>query len=343
MQDYNIFFYLILLVVLYCIIYFSNHLKISKIIDLYDKPNKRKKHLFSVPITGGLGLMILTIFSFIFFDMQNFFFISKEKYFEIIIFSFLIFFIGIIDDKYELNPQKKLFFSFLVYLVFLEFNPQFLLEEINFSWTNHTINLGSFSFLFTLLCFVTYLQIANMFDGVNLQCSLYSITLFLIFYSILENTFFLILILYLIVFSYLNFKNKSFLGDGGNYLISFFVSLSLVHMHNNYHLDADHIFYLILLPTIDLIRLFFVRIKSKKSPFTPDRNHIHHYLLNKFSYRSVLSGYVLFLFFLYIFIYFKNLYPFQWILIPSTVFYFCLLILSNNYLKKTKKFKKTIF
>ena len=173
-----------------------------------------------------------------------------------------------------------------------------------------------------------------MFDGVNLQCSLYSITLFLIFYSILKNIFFLILVLYLILFSYWNFKNKSFLGDGGNYLISFFVSISLVQMHNNYYLNTDHIIYLVLFPTIDLLRLFFVRVKSKKSPFVPDRNHIHHYLLNKFNYKSVLSGYILFLLLIYLFIYFRNLYLFQWIVITFITFYFFLLILSNNKLKK---------
>ncbi len=316
------------------LIYLLNHQKIANFFKLIDKPNVRKQHKVSVAITGGLGLMILTIFSFIFFDIQNFFFINEEKYFEIIIFSFLIFFLGITDDKFELNPKKKLFLSLLIYLVFLKLNDQFLVKELSFSWTNHTINLGGFSFLFTLLCFVTYLQIANMFDGVNLQCSLYSITLFLIFYSILKNIFFLILVLYLILFSYWNFKNKSFLGDGGNYLISFFVSISLVQMHNNYYLNTDHIIYLVLFPTIDLLRLFFVRVKSKKSPFVPDRNHIHHYLLNKFNYKSVLSGYILFLLLIYLFIYFRNLYLFQWIVITFITFYFFLLILSNNKLKK---------
>ena len=105
MQNYNSLIYLTILVILYSIFFFANHLKISQLINLYDKPNNRKKHLLPVPITGGLGLMILIIFSFIFFEIQNFFFISKEKYFEIIIFSFSIFFIGIIDDKYELNHK----------------------------------------------------------------------------------------------------------------------------------------------------------------------------------------------------------------------------------------------
>ena len=104
------------------VIYLLNNQKIANFLKLIDKPNSRKQHKVSVAITGGLGLMTLTIFSFIFFDVQNFFFISEEKYFEIIIFSFLIFLIGIIDDKYELNPKKKLLFSSLVYFIFLKLN-----------------------------------------------------------------------------------------------------------------------------------------------------------------------------------------------------------------------------
>ena len=38
------------------------------------------------------------------------------------------------------------------------------------------------------------------------------------------------------------------------------------------------------LPGIDMIRLFFIRIKNKKNPFSPDRNHLHHKLLKKFGY-----------------------------------------------------------
>ena len=318
---------------LFGLIYFINHSRINNIIKIYDKPNHRKRHLNSVAITGGLGLMILIILSFCLFsfiEIQNVFFISKEKYFEIIIFSFLIFFIGIIDDKYELDPKTKLLFSFLVYLVFLNINPQFLVKEISFSWTNHTINLGSFSFLFTVLCFVIYLQITNMFDGANLQCSLYSITLFLIFYSILKNTFFLILVAYLIIFSYWNLKNKSFLGDGGNYLISFFVSISLIYMHNNTLINADHVVFLILIPTLDLVRLFFLRIKSKKSPFNSDRNHIHHYLIKKYNFKKIILGYIFFLFMLSLIIIFKNLYLFPFVLFLFFMIYVFLLILCKD-------------
>ena len=38
-----------------------------------------------------------------------------------------------------------------------------------------------------------------------------------------------------------------------------------------------------LLPVIDLLRVFIVRINNGKSPFEPDRNHIHHILIKKFN------------------------------------------------------------
>ena len=38
-----------------------------------------------------------------------------------------------------------------------------------------------------------------------------------------------------------------------------------------------------LLPVIDLLRVFIVRINNGKSPFEPDRNHIHHILIKRFN------------------------------------------------------------
>ena len=43
-----------------------------------------------------------------------------------------------------------------------------------------------------------------------------------------------------------------------------------------------------LVPGIDLIRLFFKRILIKKNPLTPDRFHLHHLLLLKYSYSKSL-------------------------------------------------------
>ena len=43
------------------------------------------------------------------------------------------------------------------------------------------------------------------------------------------------------------------------------------------------------LPGIDMIRLFFTRLKNKNNPFSPDRKHLHHKLLQKFGYKYTIQ------------------------------------------------------
>jgi len=91
-------------------------------------------------------------------------------------------------------------------------------------------------------------------------------------------------LIYLFFFSYLNYRNKSFLGDGGTLLIAFIVSYVFIKLYNLELIRyTDQIFIYMMLPGIDLIRLFFKRIANKKNPLRPDRNHLHHLLIKKFT------------------------------------------------------------
>ena len=88
----------------------------------------------------------------------------------------------------------------------------------------------------------------------------------------------------LIFFTYLNHKNKAFLGDSGSYLLAFLFSYFFIKFYNQTSLiSADQIVIFMLIPGLDLMRLFITRIYKKKSPFFPDRNHLHHLLMSKFS------------------------------------------------------------
>jgi UDP-GlcNAc:undecaprenyl-phosphate GlcNAc-1-phosphate transferase len=75
------------------------------------------------------------------------------------------------------------------------------------------------------------------------------------------------------------------MGDSGIYILSFFLSYLIIKNYNiNVKINADLIFILMMLPGIDMLRLFIFRILNKKNPFSPDKNHIHHLLLEKFTY-----------------------------------------------------------
>jgi len=101
----------------------------------------------------------------------------------------------------------------------------------------------------------------------------------------------LILIMSLITFLYLNYKSIIFLGDSGTYLLGFIISYLIIYtakIDSYYLLSADKIFIIMLLPGLELIRLFIIRLRNKKHPFSSDRNHVHHIIENRLGYNKTI-------------------------------------------------------
>jgi UDP-GlcNAc:undecaprenyl-phosphate GlcNAc-1-phosphate transferase len=137
-----------------------------------------------------------------------------------------------------------------------------------------------------------------MFDGINMQVASYSLLIFLIF--IFKGTFIntsVVIIISLFFFLILNSKNKAYMGDGGVYLLSYVISYIFIKSYNKNLFVADEIFFIMLLPGLDMLRVFLLRLINGKNPFKPDRTHLHHLLLNYFSDR-----YVFLIIFIYIFL-----------------------------------------
>ena len=106
---------------------------------------------------------------------------------------------------------------------------------------------------------------------------------FFLLIKMLTNFLYFLLSALLFIFV-LNKDGKIFMGDSGIYLISFIIGYILIKIYNfDNKLSADLIFILMMVPGIDMLRLFILRLYNKKNPFSPDREHVHHLLLNKFS------------------------------------------------------------
>jgi UDP-GlcNAc:undecaprenyl-phosphate GlcNAc-1-phosphate transferase len=330
------FFILIILINIFIVIYFD---KISKLVNLIDVPDGvRKIHKKKTPLLGGsmflLNLFFFVIYYFINNSIFNLDYFSTSK--EIIIFSaFSLFFflLGFFDDKFNLSANFKLIskISLIFFLIYLE--DQILIKELRFSFSINKINIENISYLFSVLCFLLFINAFNMFDGINLQSAIYSVFLFLIF--LLKGIFIeisLVLLIVLFFFAYLNFKNKCFMGDNGTLLISFILSYFFIKSVKTYNtFFADEIFLIMLVPGLDLIRLFVTRILHHKHPFKGDNNHIHHILLKVFGLHKSL-----FLLFLLIIIpnilsmiYGKTLY----LILISVIIYSSLIFFLNSYKK----------
>ena len=266
---------------------------LEKKIILFDMPDKvRKFQKKPVALFGGLIL----IYNFILINiinLDNNLFLYPEKYFsdsrEFFSFFFGIlssFLIGLYDDKYNISANLKLFSNSLVIFIILIIDDSLVIKELSFSFLENSIELKNFSIFFTLLCILLFINAINMFDGINLQTSFYCLIIFFIF---LYNNIFLnlnlLFIVFLLFFIYLNYNNKSFLGDSGTQILAFAIAYFFIKSYNiEKSFTCDQIFIIMMLPGVDMFRLFLYRIIRGRNPFSPDNEHIHHLLIKKMNY-----------------------------------------------------------
>jgi UDP-GlcNAc:undecaprenyl-phosphate GlcNAc-1-phosphate transferase len=303
-----IYIFVFFLINIFLVIFYDFFRRKINIVDFPDK--ERKLHKIPVPLYGGIflfiNLFLLLIIS-IFDDqiLYNFFDFKEKKDVFIFFSSCLFFFIlGLLDDKFKINPYLRFVIFSIIFLVITQ-QQHLRIEYIQLSFLKDVIDLSYFSHFFTIICFLLFINAFNFFDGINLQSGIYSLILSIIICIINSSLFFFyILQIFLIFFLYLNYKNKTFLGDSGTYLLSFIFAYYFIKFYNDrYIIYADEIVVLMLIPGLDLFRLFFVRIINKKNPFFPDKNHIHHLLLKKFNYIWV--NFILFFLLIFSYLFYK--------------------------------------
>ena len=256
---------------------------------IYDKPdNQRKFHLSPTPLLGGVIIFIdLLIFNYFFetnlIFVSNFFFLL-----------FLFFIIGFLDDIFNLNAYLKLLILILSITFFKEyffFNKIFFYEFGNLQIENYLNQI------FIVLCILVFINSTNMIDGIDGAAITYfiSIIIFLLINDSGENKNLLICLL--IIYTsllILNLNKKIFLGDSGIYISAILFSYLIIDKHNLGHVVnfqnnifyAENIFLIMLLPGIDMIRLFILRLLKKQSPLKADRNHFHHMLLSNYNNKT---------------------------------------------------------
>ena len=258
--------------------------------QVFDIPDfKRKIHKKTIPLLGGLLIFINFFFFFIvnYLNSKIFFFQGSNIGFEIFIFSIIMFFIlGYYDDKNDLNSSKK-FISMILILSFSLFcDNELIIKKLSFSFLENEINLNNFSSLVTILCFLLFINAFNMIDGINCQSSTYALLILIIFLT--KNIlilFCIVILIPLVFFIYYNYKDKIYLGDSGTLILGFLISYMFIKSYNlNFIQYVDEIFLIMCIPGYELLRLFIKRIIKKKNPFSADKNHLHHYLIDKYTW-----------------------------------------------------------
>lgn len=275
------FNFILLNIFLIPIIFFSLD-SIAKLFKLYDIPDNRKIHKRPIPLVGGLIIYTIVFLNFVILQNINL---------EILILSSIYFFLGLIDDVKKISATFRLISLFIFTSLYLIFFKEYSIDFIHFE-NIAKIYLREYSLIFTVLCILLFQNAMNMFDGINgLSGSIFLIILIFILNRAGFNYEYLLIILLLIFFLALNLNNKIFFGDAGVYFLSTYIALNIINLSNQNLIFSEEIFLIMMLPGIDMLRLFITRILNKKNPFRPDKLHLHHVILNK--YNSSFKTYVL--------------------------------------------------
>tara|TARA_Y100000591_G_C21836281_1_gene702713 strand:+ start:908 stop:1954 length:1047 start_codon:yes stop_codon:yes gene_type:complete len=345
------FYILALLVFLLFLILISIKIDyLSKLVSIYDFPDKKRKlHKNKTPIIGWIYPFFCILFLFLlsFFDNEHEIFkreiftiyekINIRSYISFFLGTLIIFFIGLFDDKKNISANSKIILLITILYLLISFDNSLLIQELYFTIFDKLITLEHFSLPFTVLCIFFLINSLNLYDGINLQSAIF----FTFVYSvlILKGVFSGILIFFLVAnffFALKNHNGKIFYGDSGIYINSFIISYFIIKGYNFKNvLTPELIFIILYLPSLDLVRLFFVRIFKLQNPFDGDRTHIHHVLFALFNSNIYMANGVLLLMIILPFVMYDLLnFNFYISVLITTIMYFLFVINFYRYKKR---------
>ena len=254
----------------------------AKILRLIDFPNQRKIHKIPTPVIGGIAIFIATYVSTYFLNLPYLLNLILNC-------SLIVVFVGIIDDVFSLGITSRILTHIFASLIIISAGLQ--VENLGSIFSYNDFNLGIFSIFFTILAVAGLINAINFIDGIDGLSSgffiiaLFSIILFSNNYLFSQFTIIYILLINSFIFLFFNFgfitKIKIFLGDAGSTFLGFILAWLLIYYSSKEvgTLDAVATIWCVTIPVFDFFRIFLYRIINLKSPFHPDRNHIHHILL----------------------------------------------------------------
>jgi UDP-N-acetylmuramyl pentapeptide phosphotransferase/UDP-N-acetylglucosamine-1-phosphate transferase len=244
----------------------------------------------TTPLSGG----------FVFFLILVFFLPENYQYFTILI--FFIFLIGLLSDLDILHsPFFRIIFQIIIIVVYL-FLFDDLVSSIRIDFFDNLLNIFFIKLFFTAFCLLVLINGTNFIDGVNtLVVGYFILVVSNVLYLTEVNNLNLDILLVstcltcLVVIYIFNFFGKIYLGDGGAYIISFVIGVTLIKFSNeNYLVSPYYIVALLWYPAYENLFSIIRKKILKKPPSTPDNEHLHQliylYLNKSFNINKNLSN-----------------------------------------------------
>lgn len=273
-------------------------IQVSREKKLYDEPDERKIHKMVIPNLGGLGIFAGFILALLLCAP-----IGAAEFQYFIAAAIVIFFLGIKDDILVLSAAKKFIGQLLAAGIIIKFGGVQITNMHGFMGISEIPHFASIVFtLFTIIVIVNSFNLIDGVDGLAGSLGLLTALVFGSYFTYVGQSMYAVMAFSLagslIGFLFYNFSPaKIFMGDTGSLLIGLINSIMVVKFINiagndNIRLPLQAApalgIAILMIPLFDTLRVFGLRLLNKRSPFSPDRTHVHHFLLDiGFSHRKV--------------------------------------------------------
>lgn len=270
-------------------------IKISELKSLMEKPGGRGSHSTPTPTFGGIAIyagLLISYFLWPSIDQTDIYRTNLS-----VAGMTILFFIGIKDDLVGIDPNKKILFQVLAALILIFFGDlrvDYLYGIMGFHHIEAVISI-----LLTCFIFIALTNAINLIDGIDGLAGGIATIASATFggWFLLTNHFTMACLAFtlagsLVGFLRFNFSktSKIFMGNTGSLIIGFmlaFFAVRFVNLNASFRYEPTAFFnapivaiVILIIPIFDTLRVFLVRILAGRSPFSADRNHMHHILLD---------------------------------------------------------------
>ncbi|MFT6901236.1 MAG: UDP-GlcNAc:undecaprenyl-phosphate GlcNAc-1-phosphate transferase [Colwellia sp.] len=261
-------------------------------VGLVDKPSERKLHAGHIPLIGGISIFMAVLMASLLWLPNT---LELRMY---LIASAMMVFIGAVDDKFDLKVRIRIIGQLIVASLMI-YGVGGYISNLGDLFGLGDVTLGPVGIIFTYVGIIVVINAFNMVDGIDGLIGSLSINTFtsiaILFIMSGQNDYVSYpLILATATIPYLIFNlglasktKKIFMGDAG----SMFIGLSVIWLLTMGTQNEQASFrpvtalWICAIPLMDMLAIVVRRYKNGKSPFKPDRDHLHH-ILQRVGYNS---------------------------------------------------------
>ncbi|RJT19538.1 UDP-N-acetylglucosamine--undecaprenyl-phosphate N-acetylglucosaminephosphotransferase [Buttiauxella izardii] len=280
----------LILVFIFTVVFLFFARKGAKKVGLVDRPNYRKRHQGLIPLVGGISVYAGICFAFLISWLSSSYYIPHARLY--LGCAGVLVFVGALDDRFDISVKFRAVTQALVAVVMMAYAGLYL-ANFGYILGSWEFVLGPFGYIVTLFAVWAAINAFNMVDGIDgllgglSSVSFAALGIILLFDGQISQAMWCfamiaaILPYILLNLGVLGRRYKVFMGDAGSTFIGFTLIWMLLQttQGNAHPVSPVTALWILAIPLMDMIAIMYRRLRKGLSPFSADRQHIHHLIM----------------------------------------------------------------